>query len=63
MSPGEDLTDKGSVIYSVKDNKKRKIFDAQEWLAAMCSHVPNRSKQMVIYYEFFNTIRDYKFKW
>jgi len=39
----------------------RKTFDvpALEWLAAMCSHIPNRGEQMVRYYGFFNTVRDY----
>lgn len=30
------------VIYHSKDGKEEKIFDALEWLAAMCSHVPNK---------------------
>jgi hypothetical protein len=36
------LADEGTVVYSAKDDKDRKVFDAPEWLAAMCSHVPNR---------------------
>jgi hypothetical protein len=28
----------------------KKVFDALEWLAAMCSHVPNKGEQMVRYY-------------
>jgi hypothetical protein len=27
-----------------------KNFPALEWLAAMCSHIPNRGEQMVRYY-------------
>jgi len=30
-----------------------------EWLAAMCSHIPNRYEQMVRYYVYSNTMRDY----
>ena len=30
-----------------------------EWLAAMCSHIPNRGEQMVRYYGFYSTLRDY----
>jgi len=41
------FADEGTVVYSAKDGKDRKIFDAPEWLAAMCSHVPNRGEQMV----------------
>jgi hypothetical protein len=37
------------VIYKSKDDKKGKTFNALEWLAAMCSRVPNRGEQMVRY--------------
>lgn len=47
----QDLADEGIVIYSVKDGKDRKAFDAPDWLAAMCSHVPNRGERMVIHDE------------
>ena len=30
----------GQVQYRSKDGKETKVFDALEWLAAMCSHVP-----------------------
>lgn len=29
------------VVYQSKEGKERKAFDALEWLAAMCSHVPS----------------------
>ncbi len=29
------------VNYQSKDGKEEKVFDALEWVAAMCSHVPN----------------------
>ena len=32
---------------------------ALEWMAAMCSHIPNRGEQIVQQCEFFNTIKDY----
>ncbi len=41
------LADEGTVVYSAKGGKDRKVFDAPEWLAAMCSQVPNRGEQMV----------------
>jgi hypothetical protein len=50
------LTDEGTVIYSAKDGKDRKVFDAPEWLAAMCSHVPNRGEQMVRYYGWYSNV-------
>jgi hypothetical protein len=39
-----------------KDDKKDKTFDALEWLAAMCSHVPNRGEQMVRYYGYYSNL-------
>ena len=30
------------------------IFDALEWLAAICSHVPNKGEQMVRYYGYYS---------
>ena len=50
------LADAGTVIYSAKDGKDRKVFDAPEWLAAMCSHVPNRGEQMVRYYGWYSNV-------
>jgi hypothetical protein len=32
------------------------IFDALEWLAAMCSHVPNKGEQMVRYYGYYSNV-------
>jgi hypothetical protein len=43
------LADEGRVIYLMKDCDDRKVFDAPEWLAVICSHVPNRGEQMVRY--------------
>lgn len=36
------LKQEGTVIYKANDGKDTKIFPAMEWLAAMCSHIPNR---------------------
>jgi hypothetical protein len=33
----QDLADAGTVIYSAKDGKDRKVFDAIEWFTATCS--------------------------
>ena len=43
-------------IYQSKDAKQTKNFDALEWLAAMCSHVPNRGEQMVRYYGYYSNV-------
>ena len=43
----------GQVEYQSKDEK---VFDALEWLAAMCSHVPDKGEQMVKYYGFCSNV-------
>jgi hypothetical protein len=50
------LADEGTVIYSAKDGKDRKICDAQEWLATMYSHVPNLGEQRVRYYGWYSNV-------
>jgi len=40
----------GQVEYQSKDGSQTKVFDALEWIAAMCSHVPNKGEQMARYY-------------
>jgi hypothetical protein len=47
------IPEESKVIYRSKDDKKEKDFDALEWIAAMCSHVPNKGEQMVRYYGFY----------
>jgi hypothetical protein len=42
------------VEYQSKDPAKIKVFDALEWLTAMCSDVPNKSEQMVRYYGYYS---------
>ena len=41
------LDQEGQVVYTAKDRKTNKVFPAMEWLATMCSHIPNRGEQMV----------------
>ncbi|MEW6667000.1 MAG: transposase [Thermodesulfobacteriota bacterium] len=50
------LPDESQVLYRSKDGKDSKIFDALEWLAAMCSHVPNKGEQMVRYYGYYSNV-------
>jgi hypothetical protein len=35
------IPEESKVSYQSKDGKEEKVFDALEWVAAMCSHVPN----------------------
>ncbi len=50
------LEQEGTVIYKAKDGKDQKTFPALEWLAAMCSHIPNRGEQMVRYYGYYSNV-------
>ena len=50
------IPEESKVVYQSKDGKEEKIFDALEWIAAMCSHVPNKGEQMVRYYGYFSNV-------
>ena len=50
------IRDKSKVIYQSKDGKAEKIFDSLQWLAAMCSHVPDKGEQMVRYYGYYSNV-------
>jgi hypothetical protein len=43
------LAEPSKVVYRAKDGTDEKVFDALGWLAAMCSHIPDRGEQMVRY--------------
>ena len=40
------LAHERKVIYKARDKKISKVFPVVEWLAAMCSHIPNSGEQM-----------------
>ena len=44
------------LFISPETKKKEKTFDALEWLAAMCSHVPNKGEQMVRYDGYYSNV-------
>ena len=50
------LEQEGKVIYTAKNGRASKTFPALEWLAAMCSHIPNRGEQMVRYYGYYSNV-------
>ena len=50
------IAEESKVIYQSKDGKDEKAFDALEWLAVMCSYVPNKGEQMVRYYGYDNNV-------
>jgi hypothetical protein len=43
------LDQEARVVYTSKDGKAAKVFDALEWLAAMCSHIPNSGEKILQY--------------
>jgi len=50
------LDQEGTVVYASKNGATTKNFPALEWLAAMCSHIPNRGEQMVRYYGYYSNV-------
>jgi|YelNatPaOPRAMG01_1025707.scaffolds.fasta_scaffold52738_2 hypothetical protein len=50
------LEQEGKVVYTSKNGRTSKNFPALEWLAAMCSHIPNRGEQMVRYYGYYSNV-------
>ncbi len=46
----------GLVEYRSKNGQQTKTFEALEWLAAMCSHVPNKGEQMARYYGYYSNV-------
>jgi hypothetical protein len=53
----------GKVEYRSKNGVKTEVFDVLEWLAALCSHVPNRGDQMVRYYGYCGNVSRGRRKW
>ncbi len=50
------IPEEPKVDYRSKDGKQEKVFDALEWLAAICSHVPDKGEQMVRYYGYYSNV-------
>jgi hypothetical protein len=58
------LDREAKVVYTAKacpgprsgHSKDTKVFPALEWLAAMCSHIPNKGEQMVRYYGYYSNV-------
>jgi len=42
------IAEESKVLYQSKDGKKENMFDALEWLVAMCSHVPEMSGEKIV---------------
>jgi hypothetical protein len=51
---GESTDGVAKVIYTSKDGRTRKTFDALDWLAHLVTHVPGRYEQTVRYYGYYS---------
>ena len=53
--PAEESTDGiAKVLYTSKDKKSRKTFNALDWLARLVTHIPGRYEQTVRYYGYYS---------
>lgn len=53
--PAEDSADGvAKVVYTSKDRKSRKVFNALDWLARLTTHIPGRYEQTVRYYGWYS---------
>ena len=50
----DSSTGTAKVIYTSKDGKSSKTFEAVDWLAQLTTHFPNRGEQMVRHYGFYS---------
>ena len=44
------------VIYKSKDGKNTRQFDAVDFIASLCSHIPNKGKQTVRYLGYYSNV-------
>ena len=50
------LPDEFKVVCRSKDGKNEKALDAPEWMATMCSDVPNKGERMVRYCGYYRNV-------
>lgn len=61
--PAKDSLDgQAKVIYSSKDGRTSKTFEALDWLAQLVTHIPNKGEQMVRYYGYYSNVSRWKRK-
>jgi len=56
------LRDESTIVYQTKNTRQTETCDALEWLAAMCSHVPNRGEKMIRYDGYYSNVTRGKWK-
>ncbi len=53
--PAEESSDGiAKVVYTSKNKKSRKTFNALDWLARLVTHIPGRYEQTVRYYGYYS---------
>lgn len=53
--PAEESTDGiAKVVYTSKDRKSQKVFNALDWLGRLVTHIPGRYEQTVRYYGWYS---------
>ena len=50
------LEEAGKIVYQTKDGSAKKEFSALEWLANICSHIPNPGEHTIRYYGFYSNV-------
>ena len=48
--------EEAKVTYRSKYSKEEKEFSSLEWMAALCSHIPDQGEQMLRYYGFYSNV-------
>ncbi len=49
-------SESSKVIYKSKSGNDAKEFDAIDFIASICSHIPNKNEQMVWYMGFYSNV-------
>ncbi|MBF0548691.1 MAG: transposase [Candidatus Riflebacteria bacterium] len=50
------MDQEGKIVYESKDGLTKKEFTPLEWLANICSHIPDPGQQTVRYYGFYSNV-------
>jgi len=50
------VREESRVIYKSKDGTNTRQFDAVDFLASLCSHIPNMGEQMVRYLGYYSNV-------
>ena len=50
------MVNESKVIYKSKNGNDTKEFDAVDFIASLCSHIPNKNEQMLRYLGFYSNV-------